>query len=293
MPFTERNPSKHLTFPASRLETPAASVNNLYRDLFDQAPIGYVVVCREGLILEANRAAIVLLGTLNESLIGRRLANSVVNDLIHQFEQLFVQARNSDGIVEGEFLFSRANGAPFWASVAIQRSYNIDDQARTSFLVTLKDVSREKAEEQLLTENIERFQHAIDATRDGIWDWDMPSGSVYFSPQWARLLGYDPGEVSQRVEFFFEMLHPDDVSLVKQALDDHLSGRMPVKQGEVRLRTKTGDYRWFLDRGQVVSRDSSGAPVRMVGTITDITKRKLAEAALRDSFEVAHFIMDS
>ncbi|RLS74167.1 MAG: PAS domain S-box protein [Planctomycetota bacterium] len=281
MSFAERNPRPQIPATALRIDPPSGTTSNVYQELFDKAPIAYMVLCRDGLILEANQAAIVLLGSANESLIGRRLATSFIKDAIDQFEQLLLQARTSDGVMEGRLLFSRCNGAQFWASVTIQRSD--DTETRPCFFMTLKDVSSEKAEEQLLRKSIERFQHAIDATRDGIWDWDMLNGSVYFSPQWARLLGYDPGEIPQRVEFFFKVLHPDDVSLVQQELDDHLCGRTPVKQGEVRLQTKTGDYRWFLDRGQVVSRDSSGAPVRMVGTITDITTRKLAEAALRDS----------
>ena len=281
MSFAELNPRPQIPATASRIDPPSGTISNMYWELFDKAPIGYVVLCRDGLILEANRAAIVLLGSANESLIGRRLATSYINDANDPFEQLLLQARTSDGVMEERLLFSRCNGAQFWASVTIQRSDNIE--TRPCFLMTLKDVSSEKADEQLQRASIERFQHAIDATRDGIWDWDMLNGSVYFSPQWARLLGYDPGEIPQRVEFFFQVLHPDDVNAVQQGLDDHLCGRTPVKQGEVRLQTKTGEYRWFLDRGQVVSRDSSGAPVRMVGTITDITTRKLAEAALRDS----------
>ena len=152
MPFTELNPRPHLPTTASRIDPPSIAVSNLYRDLFDKAPTGYVVLCRDGLILEANRAAIVLLGSLNESLIGRRLASSVMSDAIDQFEQLLLHARTSDEVVEGELLFSRSGGTPFWASGSIQRTDNIE--TRTSFLVNLKDVSREKAETQQPTRKI-------------------------------------------------------------------------------------------------------------------------------------------
>ncbi len=108
-------------------------------------------------------------------------------------------------------------------------------------------------------------------------------GKVFFSPQWARLLGYAPHEVPQKVEFFFSVLHPDDIERVTRVLTDHLEGRTAVKQDEVRLRTKSGEYRWFLDRGEVVARDVHGQPIRMVGTITDITRRRLAEEELKES----------
>ncbi len=259
----------------------STAVSSVYRELFDKAPVGYVTLCRDEVILEVNPAAASLLGAERRSLVGQRLESSVLKEAACEFRGLVSRAQESEQVVEGELWFCRADGTSFLAAVTIQKLQTAD--TRMSLLLTLKDISAKKAEEQWLKESTERFQHAIDATRDGIWDWDMPTSAVYFSPQWARLLGYEPSEVPQRVEFFFHVLHPDDITHVKQVLNDHLNGLIPVKQSEVRLQTKSGEYRWFLDRGKVVARDLSGAPVRMVGTITDITKRKEAEAALRDS----------
>lgn len=125
--------------------------------------------------------------------------------------------------------------------------------------------------------------HALNATQDGLWDWDIATGVVHFSPQWKRLLGFAPDEVPARVEFFYTLIHPDDVERIKKVLDDHLSGRTPVKQDEIRLRAKSGEYRWFLDRGKVVERDAKGMPKRMVGIITDVTERRLESMALAES----------
>lgn len=136
---------------------------------------------------------------------------------------------------------------------------------------------------EVLRESEERLNFVLDATLDGVWDWDVSSGHVYFSPQWARLLGHVPGEIPSRVEFFYTVLHPEDVAMVTRSIEDHFAGRTLVKQVEVRLKMKSGDYRWFFDRGKVVQRSPGGEPLRMVGTITDITERKKAEAALRVS----------
>jgi PAS domain S-box-containing protein len=261
--------------------TPDHSSFSVYRELFENAPVGYLTLCSDGLILGANRAALALVGESGRSLTGRGLESLVAKDSTDKFRGLVKEARGSSQAIEGEVQLRRANGSPLWVALTILKSGAADSQ--TSLLVTLRDISAEKAEKELLKESIERFQHATEATCDGIWDWDILTGSVYFSPQWARLLGYESSEIPQRVEFFFQVLHPDDISQVKLALDDHLSGRTSVKQGEVRLQTKSGDYRWFLDRGQVVDRDAAGTPIRMVGTITDITDHKQAEAALRDS----------
>jgi PAS domain S-box-containing protein len=136
---------------------------------------------------------------------------------------------------------------------------------------------------QALRHSEEQLRYALNATSDGLWDWNIKTGAVYFSPQWLRLLGYAPEEASQRVEFFFTILHPEDVERTKQVLENHLAGRTATKEIEVRLRTKSGEYLWVRDRGKVVVRDEASKPVRMVGTITDITGRMRAELQLRES----------
>jgi PAS domain S-box-containing protein len=125
-----------------------------------------------------------------------------------------------------------------------------------------------------------RFEEVLEATLDGVWNWKILEGKVDYSGHWCRLLGYEPHEVPDSVDFFFSLLHPGDVALVETALQDHFADRASVKQCEVRLRTKSGKYEWFLDRGKVVEWDDVGSPIRMVGTITSISDRKEAERAL-------------
>lgn len=141
--------------------------------------------------------------------------------------------------------------------------------------------------------SFERFRRAFEATRDGIWDWNIATGHVFFSPQWARLLGYEPDEVEQHVVFFHKIVHPEDAVRVESSMQDHFTGRAPKKQLEIRLRTKSGGYRWFLDRGEVVERDTFGNPSRMVGTITDITDRKEAENATGRALSLLRATLES
>ncbi len=133
-----------------------------------------------------------------------------------------------------------------------------------------------------LLEIEQRFAYVQEATRDGIWDWNIETGQLYLSPQWFRLLEYTPTELEHHVDTFFSLLHPADLPEVQLRLQRHLSGLTEEKQSEIRLRTKSGKYRWFLDRGKVVTRDASGNPTRMVGTITDIEERKQTERRRAD-----------
>lgn len=185
-----------------------------------------------------------------------------------------------------EFRMRHRDGS--WRWIFAQADLQRDSQNRPLRMMGCHiDITARKEAEEALRKSEERINFALDATQDGLWDWNIETGDVYFSPQWARLLGYPPEKVLPRVEFFFYLLHPEDVPNVKQLLDDHLAGRIPVKQGEVRLKMHSGEYRWFLDRGKVVVRDEEGKPLRMVGTITDITDRKHAQTALAEAKSTA------
>jgi PAS domain S-box-containing protein len=134
--------------------------------------------------------------------------------------------------------------------------------------------------QQALRESEERLAYALDATTEGVWDWNIKTGQVLFSRRWIDSLGYAPEEVPPHVSFWESIVHPDDMPTVKKHLQDHFEGRTSVYVCENRLRMKSGEYRWNLDRGRVVEWDTNGQPLRMVGADTDITERKRAEAAL-------------
>ncbi len=134
--------------------------------------------------------------------------------------------------------------------------------------------------EQQLREGEERLRFALDGANDGLWDWDVASGAVHFSPRWETMLGFTPGEVEPHVRSWERLVHPDDKAEVMRVLADHLEGRTPFYETEHRVRRKDGGWMWILDRGRVVARDGQGHPLRAVGTHTDISRRKEAEAGL-------------
>ena len=147
----------------------------------------------------------------------------------------------------------------------------------------LMDVTERKQIENSLLASEERFSLVIDATNEGVWDWNIATGEVYFSPNWIKSLGYEPDEVPPNIQFWESCLHPDDVAQVQLKLQEHFAGHTQAYEAVTRLCKKSGDYRWNLDRGKVVTFDESGKPLRMVGTDQDISERKQAEDALRES----------
>jgi PAS domain S-box-containing protein len=123
--------------------------------------------------------------------------------------------------------------------------------------------------------NEERFALAVEGSNDGIWDWDIVSGTLYWSPRFKELLGYAVDELEAVFETFESQLHPDDRERIQAAIDAHLNDGAPYDVEE-RLCTKSGEYRWFRARGQALW-DETGKPLRMTGSISDITEQKQAE----------------
>jgi PAS domain S-box-containing protein len=129
----------------------------------------------------------------------------------------------------------------------------------------------------------ERFALAVQGANDGIWDWDIKNNTLYWSPRMKELLGYADGELDVDFDTFESHLHPDDREHTNAAIKSHLRDRTPFSV-EQRLRTKSGEYRWFSARGQALW-DETGNPLRMIGSTSDITERKRAEKALKEYSE--------
>ena len=144
-----------------------------------------------------------------------------------------------------------------------------------------RDVTQRMETEAALATSEERFYRAISGTGAGLWDWDILKGTVYFSKQWKRMLGYRDDEIPNDFSGWRNLWHPDDAGRIEQAVQDHLAGKTKTYEVEHRLRHKDGSWRWILTRGEL-ERDPGGQPIRWTGTNIDITDRKQAEAALAD-----------
>jgi diguanylate cyclase (GGDEF)-like protein/PAS domain S-box-containing protein len=143
--------------------------------------------------------------------------------------------------------------------------------------------SRREAEEALL-QSEERYALAMRGANDGLWDWDLATDQIYFSPRWKAMLGYGEHEIGSHPEEWFGRLHPEDQARVRSEIKRHLDGETPHFEQEHRIRHRDGTYRWVLSRGIAV-RSLKGRVSRMAGSQTDITERKRVEnQILRNAF---------
>lgn len=154
----------------------------------------------------------------------------------------------------------------------------------------MKDVNERQILQQQLAESEERLKLALEATQDGLWDWDLENDEVFISDHWVEMLGYTSEDIPPSAKVLFEIMHPEDKDRARALLHSHLRGETPSYEAEFRALTRDGEWKWILSRGRVVSRNSHGKPLRIVGTHTDISSRvrnqeqiQELEARLRDA----------
>jgi diguanylate cyclase (GGDEF)-like protein/PAS domain S-box-containing protein len=136
-------------------------------------------------------------------------------------------------------------------------------------------LSRKKAEEAL-RDSEERYALAMRGANDGLWDWNLRTNDIYFSPRWREMLGCQESDIEDSVEEWFARVHPEDRERLETALAMHLQGQTEHFEHEHRMLHQNGMYRWVLSRGLAV-RDHTGSVTRMAGSQTDITERKVAD----------------
>jgi PAS domain S-box-containing protein len=137
-----------------------------------------------------------------------------------------------------------------------------------------------QSREQRLRESQLRYEVAVEGSSDGLWDWDLTTNAVYFSPRWKGMLGYRDDELPNSFDRFRSLVHPADVAGLLARMDTYLQGDEETFEAEFRALAKDGSLRWILSRGAAL-RNAEGEPVRFAGSHTDITERKLAEDEIR------------
>ncbi len=182
----------------------------------------------------------------------------------------------------GELINRRKDGSCYFEEMTVTPILN-ERGTITQFIAIKQDVTARKEAERELESSRSRLELGLEATKQGLWDWDLASGQAYFSPQYCRMLGYAIGEIDPSFEGWRSLVHPDDLASALEGIQGYLEGRRKSYDVEFRLRKKTGDYVSVLSRGEIVSRDASGHPARLIGIHTDITERVKIEQQLRQA----------
>jgi PAS domain S-box-containing protein len=178
----------------------------------------------------------------------------------------------------GEFLNKKKNGELFWESAVISPIKNVEGVI-TNYLAVKEDITARKRVQEQLTESERKLRLAVEAANVGLWDWNLRSNSVYYSPEWKGQLGYSDTEIADSFEEWQSRVHPDDLDRALSVIAAYLQNPWPRYEQTFRMQHKDGTYRWLLAQASVLM-DETNAPYRMLGSHVDITERKQVEEAL-------------
>ena len=144
--------------------------------------------------------------------------------------------------------------------------------------VDITDYDQLLDEVDLLRNQLATISLAMHGANDGLWDWNLETDEVYYSPRWLSMLGYEDSELAQTLDTWKRLVHIDDQDRVLNLVDEYLKGKTDCFEVEMRMHHKDGHDVFILSRAVSVCRESDKKPVRLVGTHFDITQRKKAEA---------------
>ena len=170
------------------------------------------------------------------------------------------------------------DGEPFEVEVT---SSALTFEGQRAEMVLAHDITDQLTAQRQVVEAEERLRLALAAARQGLYDLDIQTGKALINDAYAEMLGYAPGKLVETNAAWLARLHPDDRERVGRIYSDYIAGRIPEYRVEFRQRTKQGTWKWILSLGKVMARDASGAPLRMLGTHTDIDIEKHAQMRVR------------
>ncbi len=270
-------------------------IGSMLARIVDNAAVGMVVSEMDGRMVYANRAFVELLGhSVDED------AGDNILDLIHDDDsaaarqRLSLLMRGEAGEYRGEHRFRHADGGPLWVMVAasVLRS---DATGQPLYLITqLTSIELQKRAEEALAHSESRWNFALESARQGVWDHDIRTDTMFYSRMWRVMRGIPPDEdVDGDQAKWLERIHPDDLQHVLDNVDRQDQGDASFDALEYRERTRDGSYVWILSRGKPVEWDENGKAVRTLGTDTDITRLKTIELELAAEKERLRVTLDS
>jgi two-component system cell cycle sensor histidine kinase/response regulator CckA len=251
-----------------------------YRQMAENSLMG-VFIQEYGPFSYVNNRLAEMLGFRPEEMIGKHILEFVhADDRDLVFSKRVKRIHGQDVPTQHEFRALCKDGSFKWLEIYAAR---IHYQGRSVIMGNVMDITQRKTAEDSLRLSEERLDLALKAADLGLWDWNLQTGKAVWSERTYNMLGYVRNEISPDVKQWKKLVHPEDWPHVSDVLNRHLQGTLPFLTIQCRNRTKSGDWIWISARGKIVERDEDGKPLRMTGTVLDITESKRLEDKLLQS----------
>lgn len=246
-----------------------------YQEGIEYLPIIIFSTNQEGNIEYINQAWSNNLGYSRERSLNQPIW-SIFTPKDAQFLQLIYQ-KNQINISQKKLTCRNSQGKTVWIEFSARTQTTNSGKVFGSMVdVTEREIAKAK-----LQVSEEKNKTLSEFLPHGFWDWDISSNRIKRTSNWAKTLGYKPSEISSDINVQSWLIHPEDHLPMLAELEQHLSGKTNIFEFEFRIKHKSGEWRWILDRGRVIERDAYGNPLQMIGTHQDITTFKEAEAQLK------------
>jgi len=253
---------------------------------FDLSPLGFVLTDMQGKFIECNKAFNKLCGYLEDELYSLDYWSLTPDDYkeeeIKQLE--FLKNTGRYGPYEKEYRRKDGSRVPVRLNGMTVRDENGNEQIWS----IIEDISESKLAQLKLEESEQRFSFALEGSGDGIWDWNMQTNDIIYSPMWMSMLGYEVNELEYSFDTFKNLVHPDDMPTLQMHLNNYLEGEVQNYIVEMRMKCKDESYKWILSRGRIVEYDKKGKATRMAGVHSDISERM----ELQNKFKLQNKMMD-
>ena len=254
----------------------------LYHSLVESLPCVVLRKDLEGRFTFANRRFCDDMGRPADQLLGKTDFDIVSRDLAEKYRRDDKQVMATGGVFEDIEEYIGPKGKHY---VHTLKTVVRDAAGNIAGIQAIAwDVTARKLAEEELRKSRERFELAVLGSQDGLWDWDLETGALYLSPWYKSALGWEEHEFPKSIAQWDGWMHPEDREQAVGARQAHLEGRIPYYESEHRLLHRDGSYRWVRSRG-VALRTAAGRAYRVAGSIEDVSERRRAEEALRDSEE--------
>jgi len=247
--------------------------------VYTHSPVAMICCRPDGGIVAGNPAALRLSGYAAEE-----LASLNRSDLISPGSLVTAPPAGEAAVGDwagGHFDFCRKDGSVFQAE--FQASYMVDGQGVAWVCLTVRDVTAQRKAERMLSERERMYARVLEGSNQGFWNWNLQTREFTVSPRYLSMLGYAVGELDLSVEEWAKFVHPEDFPKAIASIERHVQGLSASHETEMRLLTKSGEWKWVKTSGRIVERSPDGSPLMMSGTHTDISERKAVEIALRES----------